>query len=395
MAGSIEALIFFLIVIGAAFIMPELAKKIKIPYVTSIVIAGILIGPFGFKVLQLSETVEFLAIIGAIFLMFIAGLDVKLSSLKKLGYKVILIAVINAVIPSVSAYYLGIYFGYSILSSLILATIFVSSSIGIIIPSLTEAGLIETPLAKSIIGATVLEDIVSLLIFAVILQYAKPSSFLPLPIYLLIIAVFLLVVYKLLPKFEKDFITDEQQKKETQKQDVFEGEFKYIFIILIAMAIFFEALGMHAIIAGFIVGLLLSDVIKRRLVYDKIHTISYAFFIPIFFLIVGMKTDLFLILAAKENIIITASIILTLLITKFVSGWVAGKITGFSNLESAAIGASTTPQMSTSLVVALVALEYGLFDNILINAIIILSIVTTLFAPSLMSFFYKKISSKA
>jgi len=395
MTSSIEALVFFLIVIGAAFIMPELAKKIKIPYVTSIVIAGILVGPFGFKVLRLSETAEFLAIIGAIFLMFIAGLDVKLSSLKKLGHKVVIIAVINAVIPSVSAYFLAIYFGYSHLASLILAIIFISSSVGIIIPSLTEAKLIKTPLAKSIVGATVLEDMVSLLIFAIVLQSASPTSFVPLPIYLFIIAIFLVVVYKILPKFEKDYIKDEKQKKETQKQDIFEGEFKYIFIILIAMAIFFEALGMHAIIAGFIVGLLLSDGIKRRLVYDKIHTIAYAFFIPIFFLIVGMRTDLGLIITAKENIIITAAIIGTLLITKFVSGWVAGKLTGFSNLESAAIGASTTPQMSTSLVVALVALEYGLFDNIMINAIVIMSITTTLFAPSLMSFFYKKIAEKS
>ena len=124
-----DYLLFFLIIIGAAFLLPELAKKIHIPYVTSIILAGILIGPFGFKLLDLGDIASFLAFIGAIFLMFTAGLDVGLSSLRRIGKRSIIIALFNGIIPFVVGYYIAYYFGYDLITSLILGAIFVSSSI--------------------------------------------------------------------------------------------------------------------------------------------------------------------------------------------------------------------------------------------------------------------------
>ena len=85
-----DYLLFFLIIIGAAFLLPELAKKIHLPYVTSIILAGIIIGPYGFKLFDLGDIASFLAFLGAIFLMFTAGLDVGLSSLRKIGKKAII-----------------------------------------------------------------------------------------------------------------------------------------------------------------------------------------------------------------------------------------------------------------------------------------------------------------
>jgi len=381
-----DYLLFFLIIIGAAFLLPELAKRIHIPYVTSIIIAGLLIGPFGFKILDLGDIASFLAFIGAIFLMFTAGLDVGLSSLRRIGKRSIIIALFNGIIPFVVGYYIAYYFGYDLVTSLILGAIFVSSSIAIVVPSLKETKLAETDLGKIIIASTVFQDIASLLMLAFLLQYVTPVSSLSLPLYISIIIVSLFTLFFLLPKMQKFFI---KQRKITQKEDIFEGELRFIIVVLIITALLFELLGIHAIIAGFFVGLFLSEAIKHRLVYEKIYTISYGIFIPIFFLVIGMKTNL-LILLSTESLIITSTIVLGLIFSKFISGFFGSLVAGHPKYESLIIAATTIPQLSTTLVVALIATQFNLFDEILLTSIIILSIITTLITPFLIKFFYRK-----
>ena len=382
-----DYLLFFLIIIGAAFILPELAKRIHIPYVTSIILAGILIGPYGFKLLDLGEVASFLAFMGAIFLMFTAGLDVGLSSLRRIGKKSLIIALFNGIIPFIIGYYLGNYFGYDLMPSLILGAIFVSSSIAIVVPSLKEAKLADTDLGKIIISSTVFEDITSLLILAFLLRYINPDTVIPLAAYVPIVIVSLVLLFFFLPKLQKLFI---KQKAETQKEDIFEGELRFIVIVLIITALLFEFLGVNAIIAGFFVGLFLSDAIKHRLVFVKVYTISYGIFIPIFFLVIGMKTNLPTLLSV-ENIFVTSAIVFGLIFSKFISGFFGSWIAGNSKHESLIVASATVPQLSTTLVVALVAEQFGLFDNVLLTSIIILSIVTTLIAPFLIKLFHRRL----
>ena len=383
-----DYLLLFLIIIAAAFILPELAKKIHIPYVTTIIFAGILLGPFGFKILDLGEITGFLAAIGAVFLMFTAGLDVKLSSLRRIGMKTTLIAVINGLIPAVVGFLIGHFFNLGLLTSLILSAIFISSSVAIVMPSLKETQTDQTDLGKVIISSTVAQDTFSLLLLAFLLKYANPNGFVSFPIYVPLVLGAIVALYFLIPYLQKFFI---KKQITTQKEDVFEGEFRFIVFVLIVTAVIFEVLGLHAAIAGFFVGLFLSDAIKGRLVYEKIYTISYGLFIPIFFLIVGMRTDFISIFAIQENLILTLFIVFGLIISKFFSGLVAGLIAGYDKNNSLLIAASCVPQLSTTLVVALAASQFGLFNEQLVSSIVVLSIVSTTITPFLMKYFNQNI----
>ena len=385
-----DYLIFFLLIIGASFILPELAKKIHIPYVTSIIITGVLIGPFGFNILDLGDTASFLAFIGAIFLMFTAGLDVRISSLRRIGKKSLIIALTNGVLPFIVGYFVASYFGYNLITSLILGAIFVSSSIAIVIPSLKETKLADTDLGRTIISSTVFEDVTSLLILAFLLQSVDTSQVIPLSMYIPLVIVSLLLLFFFLPKLQAFFV---KQRKETQKGHVFEGELRFIVTVLIVTALFFELLGLHAIIAGFFVGLFLSDAIGHRLVSEKLYTISYGIFIPIFFLVIGMRTDVLSLFTVQEHLLLTGAIVGALIFSKFCSGWLGGMLTGHNNRQSLLIGSATIPQLSTTLVVALVALEANLFDETLVTSIIVLSIVTTLISPFLIKLFHKRLEN--
>jgi Kef-type K+ transport system membrane component KefB len=125
----------------------------------------------------------------------------------------------------------------------------------------------------------------------------------------------------------------------------------------------------------------LSKSINSHLIIDKLRTISYGIFIPVFFVVIGMETDIGVFSESLSIVGIVLVIALTSIIAKFTSGWLAGKLIGFTQRESAIIGFSTIPQLSTTLAVVFTAVELGLLPPTLITAMVILSIVTTLVAP--------------
>lgn len=325
--------------------------------------------------------------------MFTAGLDVKLSSLRRIGKRSIIIALFNGILPFLTGYYLAQFLGYNQTTSLILGAIFISSSVAIIIPTLKETKLAETDLGKTILSSTVFEDVCSLLLIAFLLQSLKPDAFLSLPIYIPIVIISLIALFFLLPRLQKLFIRQREEK--TQKEDIFEGELRFIIIVLIVTALLFELLGVHAIIAGFFVGLFLSDAIKGRLVFEKIYTISYGIFIPIFFLVVGMNTDFTQFIKVQQHILTAGMIVGALILSKFISGFIGSLLARYSVRESLIVASSTIPQLSTTLVVALVAFEFGFFDHVLVSSIVILSIITTLISPFMIKFFHRRLEQHA
>jgi Kef-type K+ transport system membrane component KefB len=169
--------------------------------------------------------------------------------------------------------------------------------------------------------------------------------------------------------------------KRRDEKDLFESEVRIIFALMIGVVVTFELLGLHPIIAGFFAGLVLSKSINSGLIIDKLRTISYGIFIPVFFVVVGMETDIGVFGDGFAMVGIVLAITLTSIIAKFASGWFAGKLIGFNQKESAVIGFSTIPQLSTTLAVVFTAVEIGLLPPTLITAMVILSIVTTLVAP--------------
>ena len=155
---------------------------------------------------------------------------------------------------------------------------------------------------------------------------------------------------------------------------------------MIATVVFFELLGLHAIIAGFFIGLVLSESIKSEMLIKKMHALSYGLFIPIFFIIIGAEMDIGVFSAGGEALTVILIIVAASVLSKFFGGLLAGKANGFTAKESVIAGAATIPQLSTTLAVAFVGREMGLIDDILITAMIVLSIATTFCGPILVKY---------
>ena len=370
----------FLIVITAGLILSEVFKKFHLPYVVALIIAGILIGPYGLNIISGNGTMEFLAGIGLIFLMFMAGLDVKLSDLARLKKKVSIFALFNGIIPFFIGFSIAAYFGYGIMTAILLGIIFISSSIAIVIPFLESKRLAGTKLGDTIIASTVVEDGFSLILLSLVLQAISPTTELPLPVFYLLFFVSLIVLRYAIPWLEERLFPTGKRGK-----DFFEEELRFIFVVLIATVVFFDIIGIHAIIAGFFIGLVLSETIRSRVMKDKLHALSYGLFIPIFFIIIGTETDITVFFTATNSLLITVAIVVGSVLSKLFSGFLGAKLCGFNNYESRFMAASTIPQLSTTLAVAFVGFEFDLLDHQMITALVVLSIVTTFLGPLLMS----------
>ena len=376
----------FFLVLFAGIFFSVFFRRLHLPWVVILIIGGIIIGPHALGIFESNPTIEFIGQIGLVFLMFMAGIETRLATFRELGGRVFGLAFVNSVIPFLVGIGIGFFFGYGWIVALLLGIIFVSSSIAVVMPSFKANNLLITRLGRSVIAATIIQDVASLVMLSILLQIINPITALPLPIFYILLLVSLVALRWVLPKLQRFFSSGVQGTK-----DLFQRELRVIFAILIGTVIAFEVLGLHPIIAGFFAGLVLSGSIKSKILKEKLHTISYGIFIPTFFIIVGTKTNLGIFLEANGAALLIITIVLGSLISKFASGWLGGRIVGFTSPQSLLIGASAIPQLSTTLAVVFTAAALGLLNQELIVAMVILSAVTTFVGPLLIQMFSRNI----
>lgn len=369
-----EFLPFFLVLL-ASILFSAVFRRFHLPWVLALIVAGVVVGPFGLELVGVNPTISFIGEIGLIFLMFMAGLETKLSSFTVFKKGIATLALLNALIPFAAGYCIGLFFGFDLIASLLLGIIFMSSSIAVVIPTLEATHIIETKLGRSIVAATIIIDVASLIFLSILLQSVDPITFLPLPAFYALLAVVLVAFGYGLPKLRA---LVPHRRDET---DLFESEVRIIFAMLIGVVVTFELLGLHPIIAGFFTGLVLSNSITSGVLVEKLRTISYGIFIPVFFIIIGMETDITVFANADSELLLISVILVGSMLTKFVSGWVGARLSGFQKRDAVTVGVATIPQLSTTLAVVFSAVSQGLLPNNLMTAMVTLSIVTTLVAP--------------
>lgn len=373
----------FFIILLAALIFSALSYKLHLPWVVALILGGMVIGPDGIDILQPNDIFEFLGQIGLIFLMFMAGLETRISNFKDSGGKVAVLGLFNGIFPFLVGLSLGKAFGYSWSQSLLIGIIFISSSIAIIIPSLQSSKLLSYKIGRIVVTAAMIEDVVSLILVSVFLQTTNRLAAIPLYVFYPLLLAILWTARWAAPKL-KDFFTS---LPEISQQDVFQRDVRTLLTLLIGVVVMFEVLGLHAIIAGFFAGFILSDSVKSDVLLAKLRALSYGLFIPVFFVLVGMKTDLSVLINSRNTAWFVGAIVVGSVLAKFISGYFAGRLSGFSKAESGFIGSSTIPQLSTTLAAAFTGSQLGLLDAKLVTAIIALSVATTFLGPVLSSRF--------
>jgi len=367
---------FFLILL-AAMAFTQLFTRMRIPWVVALIIGGIVAGPGMLGWFETDATLTFLANIGLIFLMFMAGLESPISTIKGLAKKISITAFLIGGLPAVVGLIVALAFGYTLATAVLIAIIFMSSAVALLIPQFHKHKLFNSELGRIIVVSAIIVDIVSLVSLSIYLQVSGGGfSFSTLTTYAVILGGTWVMMWAI-PHLRWLTLSEEY----AEEHDLYEKELRFIILVLIGFVVFFELAGLHSIVAAFFAGLVLAGSVKSQLIKAKLHALSYGFFVPIFFVVIGATVDLRVFADGWNTITLTCVIVSSLILSKYVSGYIAGKFIGYNSTEGSFIGISIIPQLSTTLAVAFLGFNQGLLPAELLASIIVLVIITPIIAP--------------
>ena len=291
---------------------------------------------------------------------------------------------------------------------LLYASLFASHSVGIVFPVIRELKLAKTRFGAAVLISTVITDIGSIVLLAVSVQlkrmetgsgstgaikslslfdYINPAIFGNwfVPAFLLIALLYMAVTW-----YGVSRIGQKARLWLANDEDALVTFF--LFLILLAV-LAGEFLGINLVVGAFIAGLGLSRVVKgmeNSALFTKLEGIGYSLLIPFLFLSIGMKTDFRLLFKSADNLTIILYTVVGLVGSKMLSGFIAMKLSGFSSGKGICAGLMTVPQLSATLAAAAIGKDLGMLSDDFFNAIVVLSIVTTLPVPNLVRFVIEK-----
>lgn len=375
--GAEGPIVAILVILFLGLLIPELTQRIKIPFVTSIILVGALFGPYGLGFVERSETIDFFGFLGLAFLMLMAGLETKTHKLVRSLKDISILALMNAGIP----FFVGIMVAYAFdlptLTAIILGIIFSASSVSISVPAFKEIGLERKRAGQDFLAAIILMDIISLILLALVFQGESGTALFPLPLYFVFLIAIIVILKLLLPRIYRYFA----QRTSKHSHIKHEEQLRLVLILLIAVVLGFNIFGIHPILSAYLVGIFLADTITSKVLLEKIHTIGYGLFIPIFFFVIGTEMDLSLLRELGSIGSLLVVLLISVISAKFISGFLAAKITKFSNKNALIFGTITTTSLTTTLAAAFTARDLNIINTELLTSILILTIITTLLAP--------------
>ena len=365
-----EALFLFLMAIGA-FFMPFISKRLLLPAAVGEIIYGIVIVsvlPHGENQL---EMVEYFSALGFLILMYLAGLEIDLSRKEFLLYVSVFIPV--AVVAWYLSFYLNLHWSFAI--------IFFTSGIGLLFPVLRDTELIKTDFGQKLLIITMIGEILTLAgltIFTIISKYGYTINSARQILYL---AVFFIVIY-LFMKILKVALwwKPNLQSVFLEVGNTTETGMRANFVILFAFVAFAAVLEIAFVVGAFVGGMMFALVFAGRDgVLDKLGGVGYGFFIPIFFISVGMRVtfDDFL----QKDVILLALLIITSLFLSKAAGTILLLFSSIPKQKLLLVATGLSFPLTMLVVVSSIFYDLELIDKMQTSAVLLASMISAIIFP--------------
>ncbi len=387
-----ETLISLLLITALAAAVPMVAARLqrfRIPLVVGEIIVGIIIGKSGFNLIAPNPILQFLAWFGFIFLMFLSGLELDFGLLRTSGKKEA--SLWQQPVPqAIGVFSLTLALGMAtgivfrqigivddaVLMGLILST----TSLGVVVPVLKEHHLSTSRYGQVLLISALLADFVTLLLLSIDVAFLSKGLTLDL---LLILALFAVVglavrgsrVLANLPGLRTLF---EEMSHATAQIQV-----RGSFALMVALAALASVLGVEVILGAFLAGAVVSLLAERHdsVLREKLDAIGFGFFIPVFFIMVGVNFDIQALLASRENLLLVP----VLLVVAFAIKIVPSLLFRFQYdwRHTLAAGSLLSARLSLIIAASAIALELHVIDEAMNSAIILVALVTVTISPIL------------
>lgn len=395
--GVIQLFLALGVMIAAAEIAGAVARKLGQPRVFGQLLAGVILGPTLLDILHwgtfsdpdtLYHTIHELAELGVLFLMFSVGLEVHLHELLSVGKVALWGGLLGAVLPLALALPAVMPFGYDLDAAIFVGVVMAATSVSISAQTLLELGILSTKEGIGLLAAAVVDDVLAILILSIVIALlgadgggSVGSIVWILVRMLLYLGGALAVAWFALPRL---FGWLDLRPELSGSVAAF---------ALVAALIFgwsAEALGGVATITGsFIAGLGLSQTSERTKgeIVDAVRRVSYSLLVPIFFVSVGLQTDL---TAIESSLLPLAGLLLAAaVLSKVIGSGLGAYIGGFSKGEAFRLGVCMISRGEVGLIIASLGLTSGLLSDELFQPVFLVILLTTVITPPLVRLVFK------
>jgi Kef-type K+ transport system membrane component KefB len=380
-----------------------LISKINLPAVIGEILAGFILAILGFFFFKgqvftlfglsivvphldcLSAEFDLLAEIGILFLMFISGLSTNIRQLKTMGRPSFFIAIGGIIVPFLFGFSLTIFNGYSLNDSFILGLMLIATSVGITVRSLMDIQMLDNKIGVSILGGAVIDDVLGI----VLLSFIIGSD----PLLLLSVKIaffFFIFVYIGLRIIDRVLGFGE-------KIDLPKAFLSISLAIFLLYSFFADRFGISGIIGAFFAGLIISNSVKSRKIIDDVQTLGYGFFIPLFFIWIGIRlfTGIQYDFISLYSIGFFAILVVIFgILGKIIGCGIGARIAGFSTKESLQVGIGMIPRMELALIIVSTAISRNFLSTIIVEhqflaITVFLTFITTIITPILIKKIFK------
>ena len=362
-----SALIFF-IVLTIILFAPIILDRLHIPHIIGLIFSGMVIGPYGFNILEYDASFEIFGNVGLLYLMFLVGLEMSISDFKKNKKRGISFGIITFIVPllvglAVSHYVLKL----SWIASALLSTIYASHTL-ISFPIVSRYGVVKSRSVSIAIAGTVIAVIVALTTMAVVIGIAEGGAgalhWIKFAVGVILYGGAIIYAY---PRLTRWFF-----KKYSDNV----SQFIFILSLVFGAAYLAELVGLVGIIGAFFAGIVLTRYIPSvSPLMNRLEFVGNALFIPYFLIGVGMIINLrgF---TSWHSIYVALIMTVAAIVSKWVAAYMMQKTFRLSSSEGRMLFGLSTAKAAATLAVILIGYEMGLFDNAILNGAILMILIS-------------------
>lgn len=389
---TIQILRDLVIIIVSAKLFGLIARRLHAPQVAGEIIAGLIIGPTLFDLVEAGDFLSGMAEIGVILLMFSAGLETDIDKLKKSGVKATILACTGVAVPLVlgAILYMSFY-GFAapgsmeFIKALFIGTILTATSVSITVQVLKELGKISTDVGTTIMSAAIIDDVIGIVVLTAVLGLKDPSANL------------ITVVIKTVAFFVLSFVVGIAIFKIMKKVEIKWPHTRRIPILGLALAFAMSYVadkyfGVADITGAYVAGIILSSLDNSEYIDRKMDINSYMIFGPVFFASVGLQTNLKTV--DMTILAFSAAFVIAGLLGKVVGCGLVAKLLKYNTSDALKIGVGMMTRGEVALIVAQRGLKAEIIDSRYFTAVILLIILSSILTPIILKAIYASDESK-
>jgi len=391
-----------LIVLVAAKILGEIAERFGQPSMIGEVVAGVILGPSLLNVVQNTAELRVLAELGVFLLIVMAGLEIEVDEIRNsIRGKNIWIALLGFIIPFIGGTLTGYAFHFNNTFSIILGLCIAITALPVSIRILMDMGKLDTEVGHKIISTAIFNDIVSLLVLGVILDFNDESKRLRDLVYssaytigkVLLFMVILIVAYRLFKLVKSKIgIVNPKVNQFLHYLRGKESLFALVIVFVLVFSSIAEAMGLHFIIGAFFGAILLPRTIFIKGDFKKVKEatsgITMGFLAPVFFATLGIAIDI----TSLANLPMLFMVLAVSFLSKIFGGYLGGRLAGLDRSTSFTIGLGLNARGIMEMVIANIALQRGFIDVSVFSILVIMALLTTIFTPFFLQYGFNIIS---